>query len=120
MLLNLASVINADNAEMLWGFLQRSFAINPARGAHVIAGGSMGGFSAYNLGFKYRDQFGTIIPLRGDASSPDTSILTVVGNVLHNAFVRAYLPKLNRSLSEIEGLTFGPGSVADPGIPGEK
>lgn len=45
----------------VWCFLTRHFAINPARGAHVIAGGSMGGFAAYNLGFKYRDRFGTIV-----------------------------------------------------------
>jgi hypothetical protein len=60
-----------------------------------------------------RDQFGTIIPLRGDASSPDTSILTVVGNVLHNAFVRAYLPRLE-SVAQEAGITFGPGELTDP------
>ena len=47
-------------------------------------------------------------------------LVQVVCNLLHNAFVRAYLPKLDRNLSEIEGITFGPGSVADPGRPGEK
>lgn len=45
----------------VWCFLNRTFAINPARGAHVLAGGSMGGFAAYNLGFKYRDRFGTLV-----------------------------------------------------------
>lgn len=45
----------------VWGFLNRQFAIHPARDAHVIAGGSMGGFSAYNLAFKHRHLFGTIL-----------------------------------------------------------
>ena len=60
-----------------------------------------------------RDQFGTVISLRGDASSPHTSILTVVGNVLHNAFVRAYLPRLE-GVAQEAGITFGPGEVTDP------
>ena len=43
----------------------------------------------------HRDQFGTLIPFTGDttgATTPD--ILATVGNILRNAFVRAYLPRL--------------------------
>ncbi len=61
-----------------------------------------------------RDQFGTVVPLRGDVSGPDTNILTVIGNVLHNAFVRAYLPRLEGVGEDSDGLQFGPGEFTDP------
>jgi hypothetical protein len=42
-----------------------------------------------------RNQFGTLIPFTGDASGATTmNILATIGNVLRNAFVRAYLPRL--------------------------
>lgn len=42
-----------------------------------------------------RDQFGTLIPFRADVSqSTNIDLLATVGNVLRNAFVRAYLPRL--------------------------
>ena len=41
-----------------------------------------------------RDQFGTRITLSGNLDDPSTNILEVVGNVLRNAFVRAYLPHI--------------------------
>jgi hypothetical protein len=42
-----------------------------------------------------RDQFGTLIPFSGDTSSATTTdILATLGNILRNAFVRAYLPRL--------------------------
>ena len=44
----------------VWGFLNESFPLRPERGAHVLAGGSMGGFAAYNLGFKNRETFGVL------------------------------------------------------------
>jgi hypothetical protein len=41
-----------------------------------------------------RDQFGTLIPFRGDASKyTNIDIPATVGNILRNAFVRAYLPR---------------------------
>lgn len=43
----------------------------------------------------HRDQFGTLIPFTGDdTSGTTTDILATVGNILRNAFVRAYLPRL--------------------------
>lgn len=45
----------------VWNFLQCNFAIRPEREAHVLAGASMGGTSAFNLGFKYREIFGVIV-----------------------------------------------------------
>jgi hypothetical protein len=42
---------------------------------------------------KQRDQFGTLIPFQGDLSGATTvDILETIGNMLHNAFIRAYLP----------------------------
>lgn len=43
----------------------------------------------------HRDQFGTLIPFTGDTTGKRTTdILGTVGNILRNAFVRAYLPRL--------------------------
>jgi hypothetical protein len=60
-----------------------------------------------------RDQFATLIRFKGDMSSPDMNILEIVGNVLHNAFVRAYLPRLEGEAQEIDGLQFSPGQITD-------
>ena len=56
-----------------------------------------------------RDQFGTLVPFRGDLSGATTAdILVTVGNVLRNAFIRAYLPRLESGSESIGSLTFGP------------
>jgi hypothetical protein len=55
-----------------------------------------------------RDQFGTLIPFTGDASgATQTDILATIGNVLRNAFVRAYLPRLEGNQEPVEGIQFG-------------
>ena len=41
-----------------------------------------------------RDQFGTSITFEGDLDNPRTNIIEIIGNVLYNAFVRAYLPRI--------------------------
>jgi hypothetical protein len=54
-----------------------------------------------------RDQFGTLIPFTGDASGATrTDILATIGNVLRNAFVRAYLPRLEGNQDIAEGIQF--------------
>jgi len=54
-----------------------------------------------------RDQFGTLIPFTADASgSTNTEILATIGNILRNAFVRAYLPRLETTEAEDQGMTF--------------
>ena len=61
-----------------------------------------------------RDQFGTLIPFSADASggaSPD--ILATIGNILRNAFVRAYLPRLENPQVTEEGLTFEPPDISE-------
>ncbi len=65
-----------------------------------------------------RNQFATVIPMRGDLSDPKTDILAILGNVLRNAFVRAYLPRLQGTTEELGGMEFAPGSVTDPSAVG--
>src|SRR5262249_46897579 len=45
----------------VWDFIHRRFPIRPEREAHVLLGGSMGGFGAYNLAIKYRDRVGVVV-----------------------------------------------------------
>ena len=66
-----------------------------------------------------RDQFGTKIPFSGDVSGTSTGILQAVGNILRNAFVRAYLPRLENGAEDVEGLRFEPGEITDPISAGE-
>jgi hypothetical protein len=62
-----------------------------------------------------RDQFGTLVPFSGDLSgATNTDILATIGNLLRNAFVRAYLPRLEDGGEEIDGLQFGPAELSDP------
>lgn len=39
----------------LWNFMHQCYPVRPEREAHTLIGGSMGGFSAFNLGIKYRE-----------------------------------------------------------------
>lgn len=66
-----------------------------------------------------RDQVGTLIPFRGDLAGPQSDILTGIGNVLRNAFIRAYLPRLQTGEQGIEGMEFGKPSLAEPAQAGE-
>jgi hypothetical protein len=53
-----------------------------------------------------RDQFGTLIPFSGEISgTAATDVLAAIGNVLRNAFIRAYLPRLEGP-QQFEGLEF--------------
>jgi hypothetical protein len=62
-----------------------------------------------------RDQFGTLIPFHGSTEGQTTTdILATIGNVLRNAFVRAYLPKLQNGGLDAEGLQFEPPAPGDP------
>jgi len=54
-----------------------------------------------------RDQFGTLIPFSGDTSNATTAdILATLGNILRNAFVRAYLPRLQDQQENASELHF--------------
>jgi hypothetical protein len=66
-----------------------------------------------------RDQFGTEIPLAGQIDNPRYSLLEVIGNVLRNAFIRAYLPRLQGNVAnDINHLSFGRGSIVEPTVTG--
>jgi len=45
----------------VWNFAVENFPIRPDRESHILAGPSMGGFGAYNAGFKHRDRFGVLV-----------------------------------------------------------
>ena len=67
-----------------------------------------------------RDQFGTLIPFHGDVGDNKPDVLGTIGNVLRNAFVRAYLPKLQLQTSGGEGLEFEPPSLSESISAGDK
>jgi hypothetical protein len=64
-----------------------------------------------------RDQLATFIPISGNVSGPDTDLFATLLNVLRNAFIRAYLPRLEGQTPAAEGLRFGPGTMDDPTAP---
>jgi S-formylglutathione hydrolase FrmB len=45
----------------IWPFVQQNYPVRPEREAHILAGVSMGGGAAYNLGIKHRDQFKIVL-----------------------------------------------------------
>ncbi|MEO6035230.1 MAG: DUF748 domain-containing protein [Verrucomicrobiota bacterium] len=62
-----------------------------------------------------RDQFGTLIPFTGDASAGTTTdFFATLGNILRNAFVRAYLPRLEAGQESVGGITFQASKISDP------
>lgn len=62
-----------------------------------------------------RDQFGTLVPFSGDLTqSTSADILPAIGNILRNAFVRAYLPSLEDGDQTIGNLKFDPPELTDP------
>jgi hypothetical protein len=67
-----------------------------------------------------RDQFGTLIPFTADVSGTKPDVLATIGNVLRNAFVRAYLPKLQPSPAADTGLQFAPAEITQPGAQGDQ
>lgn len=47
-----------------------------------------------------REQFGTRLTIKGDLMNPQTNLLEVVGNILRNAFIRAYLSRYEVPVAE--------------------
>ncbi|HEV2210698.1 MAG TPA: DUF748 domain-containing protein [Verrucomicrobiae bacterium] len=59
-----------------------------------------------------RKQFGTLIPFTGETSGTTSAdILATIGNVLRNAFVRAYLPRLQNGEQVLGGMQFQPPDI---------
>ena len=71
----------------------------------------VGGTSAILTNYQ-RDQLGTLIPFTGTIKGPDIDFLGTVGNVLRNAFIRAYLPRLEEKLRD-DSLEFGPATLSE-------
>ena len=66
------------------------------------------GFTTNILKNRARDQFGTLIPFSVDASSgTSTDILATIGNILRNAFIRAYLPRVENQPQSADEIKFG-------------
>ena len=72
----------------------------------------VGGTSAILTNYQ-RDQLGTLIPFTGTVKGPQIDFLSTVGNVLRNAFIRAYLPRLEPKMQQDDNLEFGPASLAE-------
>jgi hypothetical protein len=72
------------------------------------------GASAAILTNYHRDQLGTLIPFTGEIKGPRIEFLATIGNVLRNAFIRAYLPRLEQGNQPDDGLQFGPATLTDP------
>jgi hypothetical protein len=66
-----------------------------------------------------RDQFGTLIPFTGSDIGTQPDIFATIGNILRNAFIRAYLPRLQPDAVADQFLQFEPPSPIDPANPGE-
>jgi hypothetical protein len=50
----------------------------------------------------------------GVTGATTTDIFATLGNILRNAFVRAYLPRLEDGQESVGGLTFQPPQISDP------
>lgn len=61
-----------------------------------------------------RNQFGTLIPFSGDETTATSAdILATIGNILRNAFVRAYLPRLENQQQSSGNIEFGAPSFSE-------
>lgn len=60
-----------------------------------------------------RDQLGTLIPFTGTVDAPRAGVFSTVLNVLRNAFIRAYLPRLQSGQVGVEGMEFQPAQLDD-------
>ena len=64
-----------------------------------------------------RDQVGTLIPLSGYIDDTNADLPSTLGNLLHNAFVRAYLPDLEGTAEALEDRLIGDGtSLSGPPV----
>ncbi|MBV8781463.1 MAG: hypothetical protein JO353_08710 [Phycisphaerae bacterium] len=73
------------------------------------------GSVSFILSNQQRAQFGTLIPFSGTLSGPKLDLLATIGNVLRNAFIRAYLPRLEQTQAvEENDLHFGPPDLSAP------
>ena len=83
---------------------------NDVRGANLLSvfWQALVGAGAQIVTNPGRDQIATVIPVSGSMDSPRSNTLAALGNLLHNAFVRAYMPTLHGKGAQDTGITFGP------------
>jgi hypothetical protein len=78
------------------------------------------GFATTVFKNQSRDQVGTLVPFTGSSEGKtSTDLLATLGNLLRNAFVRAYLPRLEPGQQTIDGFTFAAPDVTDSISPAE-
>ncbi len=77
------------------------------------------GTATFVLKNQPHDQFGTLIPFHQDTNGAQPNILATLGNLLRNAFVRAYLPKFQNGTTSTDGLQFDAPRLEDPTSTGD-
>ena len=60
-----------------------------------------------------KDQLATLIPVGGELKSPETDLFQTLANLLRNAFVRAYLPRLEGTTAGLTDVQFGKATILD-------
>jgi hypothetical protein len=61
-----------------------------------------------------RHQFGTLIPFSGNTSgTTEADMFATIANIFRNAFVRAYLPRLEKGKQSLNGLEFAPAEFTE-------
>ena len=70
----------------VWDFVCSRYPIRPERNAHVLAGVSMGGFAAFNIGIRHREAFGIVAGIHPPLNLRWTD---VDGNCLRPSSIRA-------------------------------
>ncbi len=61
-----------------------------------------------------RDQLATSIPLEGDLTNPDSSVIATIGGILRNAFVEAFQANLDNSISLFDDEEEMPAPLPEP------
>lgn len=90
----------------------RVFALDRDIGGNVVATAWEAIVDAASHVFRNPDrgQVGTLIPLSGYVDDPNADLPSTLGNLLRNAFVRAYLPDLEGTAQELEDRLMGDGT----------
>ncbi len=78
------------------------------------------GTTTFVLKNQPRDQFGTLVPFHQDTNGTQPNMLATLGNLLRNAFIRAYLPKFQDGTTDTNGLQFDAPRLEDPTSAGDE
>jgi hypothetical protein len=72
----------------------------------------------YALRNQPREQLATVIPFTADLNTTRPDVLATIGNLLRNAFIRAYLPRLQPGLTQDQFLQFEAPEISDAAYTG--